>query len=225
MTNHEKKLYWTADSPYCRIVLWAILAAGEGLSPNAEKSAFPSLIHLSWEELQQGHAAELLGPEQTLPCLSNGTKPLSDSLRLLANLNQSFPFDAWLLSHDGALYRCAEGQLGRVMYQLYDGVTEQKIRPHWLAALGSIQKILRSFERRPEDPLIFPPWGLMATHTFLTFCLFLKPDWRRDLDSDAEKHFTHLELSETFLRLHDLIAQQRHRVPCRLFSHYFPTGV
>lgn len=207
MTNQTQKLYWTADSPFSRIVLWAW----------AESAALSGthLVHLSWKELKDSSSSEVLAAERTVPCLVDEHLRLSDSLRLLAHLNPQ-TFTLWLTSDDGALYRCSEGQLGRIMYALYDGVTDDILRGKWHDAIRAINHLLSCDSKRADDKRV--PWGQMATHTFLSFCINFRPDWRQDLPQSVLQRMKELETSNSFKELNGCLSTQLYRVPGRVFS-------
>lgn len=202
----NKTLYWTADSPFCRIVLWAF---------EEESAVALQRVHLSWQQLRDESAKSMLGVELTVPCLADGKHIESDSLRLLAQLNPR-EFQPWMVSADGALYRCAEGQLGRVMYALYDNLDPAKTRRLWLQSIQAVDR-LWSFQP-PAELSRTPSWGSMACHTFLSFCVALKPDWLAELPENLRLGLVELERSASFHKLRMAVQEHPHRVPCGLFS-------
>jgi hypothetical protein len=139
----------------------------------------------------------------------------ADSLRLLAHLNPQ-AFTLWLTSDDGALYRCAEGQLGRIMYALYDGVADEILREKWLDAIRTLNQLLGSESKVADRKRV--PWGQMATHTFLTFCLNFRPEWRQDLPESVHQRMKELETVDSFYELKACLSTQPYRVPCGVFS-------
>ncbi|NBW81504.1 hypothetical protein EBR21_07090, partial [bacterium] len=157
MTTAGSTLFWTVDSPFSRIVLWA-------LCENEDNHVKP--VHLSWAELNNNQTIESkLGPERTVPCLTdNSSLPTSDSLRILATF-QKATFADWLMSRDGALYRCCEGQWGRVMYALYDGLEPKKVRQLWLIAVEAAEHLVDLTEENPEK-IAKVSLGNIALHTF-----------------------------------------------------------
>jgi hypothetical protein len=204
MMDQNKKLYWTADSPFCRIILWAWMESA--LTP-------PELVHLSWEELRSDKCSAILGTERTVPCLS-GQPPLTDSLRILAVLSSS-TFQAWLGSADGALYRFCEGQLGRLMYSLYDGVSADRLHDRWKTSLAVLERLLTGNAPAPTH-------GQIAMHTFLNFCVALQKDWWRDIPETLKQRLQLLEKSSSFVSLKKLTHGQNDRVHCGFFS---PAGM
>jgi len=207
MTNQTQKLYWTADSPFCRIVLWAW----------AESAALNGthLVHLSWNELKDSSISEVLAAERTVPCLVDEHLRLSDSLRILARLNPQ-AFTHWLTSDDGALFRCSEGQLGRIMYALYDGVADDTFRGKWLDAIRAIDHLLSRDSKRADDKRVL--WGQMAAHTFLTFCLNFRPEWRKDLPQSVLQRMKEMETTNSFKELKGYLSNHLYCVPCVAFS-------
>lgn len=216
MTNQTKKLYWTADSPFCRIVVWALAESNPQSAVPLDSeplSAFGELVHLNWDDIRKSQTSGVLGPEGTVPTVFCEGDYLTDSLRLLASL-QPHDFSGWLTSSDGALYRCAEGQLGRVMYALYDVVDSEKAKKLWFNALHAIEKLVNiSATHRTENAV---SWGIMATQTFLNFCLALKPEWKKDLSETLWANVIRWESSRSFQDLKNRVNQHPHRVPCGL---------
>jgi glutathione S-transferase len=212
-------LYWTADSPFCRVVLWTAATL------NLEKEL--QLKHLTWQELRNISAGETLGNAATVPCLQTDSGILiSDSLRIIAYLMKD-SFSAWLLSCDGETYRMAEGQLSRVMYALYDGAqnkAHEKIHKHWLRALlcaeTSLAKRLANASESnlqvnpAEANLTNPTLSIAVLHTFISFCLSMQPDWRRDIPHELEKIFMEHEKSVEFQSMRSKISAHIHGVPC-----------
>jgi hypothetical protein len=207
MTNQTQKLYWTADSPYCRIVLWS-------MAESAPTRAF-ELVHLNWDELRNPRSGGILSEERTVPCLSDNRSRTADSLRILATLNPE-GFTRWLTSADGALYRCAEGQLGRVMYALYDGFSEEKTREAWSKAQSSAGSLLAGVWSATSAESLGA--GLMAAHTFFNFCLHFRPEWLQDISDETRNILARLECSASFANLRSRVESQSCRVPCGLFS-------
>jgi hypothetical protein len=207
MTNHSQKLYWTADSPFSRIVLWALAESGSLGGMN--------LVHLNWKELHSDRSAEILSEERTVPFLISGDLRTADSLRILAVL---FPdsFTQWLTEADGALYRCAEGQLGRIMYALYDGSTNEKTRGLWQSALASMSLLTAHADRTQKQTGV--SWGQIAAHTFVHFCLHFRAEWKQDLSAETLRALALLERSASFHQLRTLAESHSCRVPCGGFS-------
>lgn len=200
MMHRDKKLYWTADSPFCRIILWAW--AESAVPP-------PQHLHLSWEELRSDTCSESIGCERTVPCLG-GQPPLTDSMRILAVLSGP-SFQPWLVSADGGLYRFCEGQLGRLMYSLYDGVSADRLHDKWKSNLATLERLLSGMAPAPTH-------GQIAMHTFLNFCIALQKDWWRDIPETLKQRLHLLEKSSSFLSLHQLISGHNQRVHCGFFS-------
>lgn len=209
-------LFWTADSPYCRIVLWAATRTGaiQGLT----------LKHLSWSELNSISPGTTLGQAATVPCLhTNSGVTISDSLRIIAYLIGHNPFYEWLMSTDGEAYRLAEGQLSRVMYALYDNVQGkplERARQNWLRVLTSLDSVfLRS---SPTTTPSFPNanghlhLADLAIHVLVSFCTTLNPEWGKDLPPHLRNALLALEQKEDFRSMQKICAEQTYGVPCVL---------
>lgn len=203
MTNHSQKLYWTADSPFSRIVLWAL--AENGHLQNT------LLIHLGWDELKSASSAHLLSEEATVPCLYADGRKTADSLRILA-LADGDTFVRWLTSADGALYRCAEGQLGQVMYALYNGGAPGKTLELWHKALTSAESLLKKSLAETQAQSIGK--GQMAVHTFISFCVFFRPELRDTISDEMKNALSQFEKSDSFARMRACCESQSCRVPC-----------
>lgn len=212
-------LYWTADSPFCRVVVFT--AAMLKLENELQ------LKHLTWQELRNIPPGETLGSAATVPCLQTDSGILiSDSLRIIAYLMKD-SFSAWLLSFDGETYRTAEGQLSRVMYALYDGARNkalEKIRKHWLRALHCAEtslskRLLNSSGSNLQMDsaaaiVTNSTLSIAALHTFTSFCLSMQPDWRRDIPHELEKMLMEHEKSIEFQSMRTKISEHIHGVPC-----------
>lgn len=212
-------LYWTADSPFCRVVVFtsAMLKLENELQ----------LKHLTWQELRNIPPGETLGSAATVPCLQTDSGILiSDSLRIIAYLMKD-SFSAWLLSFDGETYRTAEGQLSRVMYALYDAAQNkalEKIRRHWLRALLCAEtslsnRLINSSESNlnmdsASTRVTNSTLSIAALHTFTSFCLSMQPDWRLDISHELEKIFIDHEKSIEFQSMSAKISEHIHGVPC-----------
>jgi len=212
-------LYWTADSPFCRVVVFT--AATLKLENELQ------LKHLTWQELRNIPPGETLGSAATVPCLQTDSGILiSDSLRIIAYLMKD-SFSAWLLSFDGETYRTAEGQLSQVMYALYNGAQNkalEKIRKHWLRALLYAETSLsKRLINSSGSNLQMDSAAAIATnstlsiavlHTFISFCLSMQPEWRRDISHELEKIFMEHEKSVEFQSMRTKISEHIHGVPC-----------
>ena len=195
-------LFWTADSPYCRIALWAMAILNQDHTFKLE--------HLSWEELRCITAGGKLGTAATVPCLTLASgHQISDSLRIIAHLLES-DFYAWFLSSDGEHYRMIEGQFSRIMYALYDGAHGEKlekVHSQWLRALRSSELALTQTVSKRR-------FSSAALHVFVTFCLMLQPDWRDDIPESLADFLTQQENSLAFEKIKTLISTTHYRVPC-----------
>ncbi|MEN9826492.1 MAG: Glutathione S-transferase, N-terminal domain [Pseudomonadota bacterium] len=209
MTTTGSTLFWTVDSPFCRIVLWALCESNDEL-------VLP--VHLSWTDLNDKLVAEKrLGPERTVPCLSEHQSMItSDSLRILASL-QKESFLEWLMSLDGALYRCCEGQWGRVMYSLYDGLEQNKVRPLWLQAIESTERLVNLHDEKQHD-LLKVSLGKIALHTFASFVVGLMPEWRSDMPKSLKQLLASLEQTASFAKMQAHLNTQHHLIRCDAFS-------
>lgn len=195
-------LFWTSDSPFCRITLWSLAILNHD-------SQF-TLQHLNWDELRKISAGGLLGTAATVPCLAlpSGAS-ISDSLRILAHF-MATEFSDWLLSAEGEQYRMFEGQFSRVMYALYDGAEGkglEKVHGQWQRALLSTEMALA--QNSSQHPI-----SLAALHVFVTFCLALRPDWRGDISTHLAALLTQQESTMAYLKLNSWVAATHHRVPC-----------
>lgn len=209
-------LFWTADSPYCRIAIWS--AASLGFLSNLE------LKHMNWAELNLTASGGILGNAATVPCLrTDASYTVSDSLRLIAHFMEE-SFHPWLLSTDGEIYRIAEGQLSRVMYALYDGAqgkTLEKVRLQWLRALVSLETTFLTLEPSAKKSLLEEHdstalLSIAPVHVLLGFCLSLKPEWRNDLPRQLESLLKDAEKSLPFWTMRDIVHEHNHGVPCTL---------
>lgn len=209
MTSAERTLFWTADSPYSRIVLWAVCES-DNLNLN--------LVHLNWAELNDtSWAGKNLGPELTVPCLSDGQSHITcDSLRILATLQKS-KFHDWFVSADGALHRFSEGQLGRIMYALYDGVEQAKIHPLWLRAIESACRLIENLNRHDTESS-HASTGQIALHTFLSFCVGLRPELQKEIPPQLRKVLVGLEQTPSFAALNARLKTHAHLIRCDAFS-------
>ena len=187
------KLFWNADSPYCRIVLWHIAAT--------QRHKGVVLKHLSWEEIRATASGGRLGLTATVPCLEleDGTI-IPDSFRILAYfLNDRFAL--WLLSEDGEFYRHIEGQLSRVMYGLYDHPSSEvlkKVEARWNLVLKSAELYFSTrisvHDSAPEPPSL----ALQALHIFVQFCLHFQPDWHRSIPTSIAQILLEAENKKGF---------------------------
>ncbi|MEY2986699.1 MAG: hypothetical protein RJB13_220 [Pseudomonadota bacterium] len=197
------KLFWNADSPYCRIVLWHIATSQQYTEVELE--------HLSWEDIRATATGGRLGRNATVPCLQLGDGTIiTDSLRILAYfLNDGF--DSWFLSEDGEFYRHIEGQLSRVMYGLYDRPTPEalkKVEARWNLVLKSADGHMSTkAASRPAVPEL-PALALQTLHIFVQFCLHFQPDWSCSLPASLERALHELEREKDFKWYKEQLSQQ-----------------
>jgi hypothetical protein len=195
-------LFWTADSPFCRITLWAMAILNRDADFN--------LKHLTWDELRSISAGGQLGTAATVPCLTLPSgQNISDSLRIIAHLLQT-DFYRWFLSSEGDHYRMIEGQFSRIMYALYDGAQGknlEKVHGQWQRALRSAELTLT----KNTSTSLLPS---AALHVFVTFCLMLRPEWRSDISEPLAQLLTQQEGSIAFQKLQSWTAATHYRVPC-----------
>lgn len=203
------KLFWNADSPYCRIVLWHIAT-----------SQFRDRVlleHMSWAEIRSTPTDGQLGTAATVPCLElNNGRRMSDSLRILAHLLDE-SFMQWLLSEDGDQYRHIEGQLSRVMYGLYDRPAPEalkKIQTRWALVLDSSAAHLA--RKGHHEASQIAPMSTRALHIFMQFCLNFQPQWRDSIPNELEQTLLNIEQSEGFQWFESKIIEQEATVPTRL---------
>ena len=166
---------------------------------------------MGWDELKSASSAHLLTEEATVPCLHADGLKTADSLRILA-LADGDAFARWLRSADGALYRCAEGQLGQVMYALYNGGASEKTLQLWYKALISTGSLLIKSLAETQAQSIGK--GQMAVHTFISFCLFLRPELRAAISAEMKNALSRIEKSDSFARMRACCESQSCRVPC-----------
>jgi hypothetical protein len=121
------------------------------------------------------------------------------------------------MSPDGALYRCCEGQWGRVMYSLYDGLEQNKVRPLWLQAIESAERLVGLHDEK-QDNLLKVSLGKIALHTFASFCVGLMPEWRSDMPKSLTHLLASLEQTASFARMQAQLNKQHHLIRCDAFS-------
>lgn len=209
-----KTLYWTADSPFCRIVLWCLY--------QSHLETQVRMVHLSWQGIRDAGSTGHLGPTATVPCLitEDGTR-VGDSLRIISFLNPEL-FSNWFLSQDGECHRVAEGQLSRILYALYDGVSDKRaaeLRAAWLRTIAALNALITASgeesigeTRSPSSPL--SSTGCAFAHILLHFCLYLKPEWKSDISVELQNQLQHIENREAFRWMKAQVENQAYRVPC-----------
>lgn len=204
------KLFWNAESPYCRIILWHISA--NGLRNKVE------LQHLSWDEIRSALPGGLLGPTATVPCLHlDDGRMITDSLRILAHLLDD-GFYSWFLSEDGELYRHIEGQLSRVMYGLYDQPspeTFKKLDERWKLALSAAQFNLSTNAGAHHFKSDSLHLSIKALHVFVQFCLMFKPQWHDSVPSETASALLSIEQTEAFEWLEEQLLESSTKVAVR----------
>lgn len=204
-------LFWNADSPYCRLLLWQLAGLGAQNKLN--------LQHMSWADIRNERSGGRLGSSATVPCLhAEKGKQLSDSLRIVAHL-AGHDFLPWFLSSDGEAYRLFEGQLSRVLYGLYDSPNPaalKKIEERWQLVFSSAT----AHAAHELSPQLMPepatPFALITLHVLVVFCLQFKPEWRDTIPSEWMNALRDLERTHAFQWMEQHVSQHNPRVQTRI---------